>query len=145
MNRLPQRLAIPKDGNLEGVFKRLAPELLRSCGYEVDVLVKRVRKKRSGQQNRAVRGYWMSIIMEEEYGLPYTKEEEQRVYDEIKIEMDWTVEKINRRTGEVRKFPRDTHTLDAAVYSNWMEMFARHISMNHGINLPPPERLKAII
>ena len=97
---------------------------------------------RSVPQNNTVRGKWMPLIMKEEYGIPYTKEEEQRIYDSIKFEMEWTVDKVNKKTGEVRKFPRDTHTLDTTEYSHWMEMFARHVSMNHRINLPPPDRSK---
>lgn len=97
------------------------------------------KKKRSRKQNDTVRGVWIPMIMKEEYGEPYTKAEAQKVYDDIKVEMEWTVDKVNRKTGEVRKFPRDTHDLESGPYSQFMEMFARYIAVNHGIFLPDPK------
>ncbi len=106
---------------------------------------KRVTKVRSGQQNKAVMGFWMDLIMREEYGVPYTKAEFNKTYDDLKIEMGWTLDKVNLKTGEVRKFPKPTHDLDGPKYSEWMEQFARHVAANHGINLPPPEKAMAVI
>lgn len=117
--------------------------LIVNEGQELEGDFYPVKRKRSNSQNNTVRGVWMPIIMEEEYGLPYTKEEEQRVYDGIKIEMEWTIDKVNRKTGEIRKFPRDTHDLDVAPYSAWMENFARHVAVNHGIFLPDPDPTKS--
>lgn len=142
MNRLPQRLAIPKDGNMEGVFKRLAPELLRHCGYEVDVLIKRVRKKRSGQQLKAVMGYWADIILEE---LGYERSDWLYIYGRLKIQCGWFTERVNKRTGEVVKVPRETHESETEEYSKFMELFQRNAAINHGINLPDPERIRATI
>ena len=103
------------------------------------------KKKRSNQQNRTLMGFWMPLIMEEEYGTPYTEAEMLKVYGEIKMEMNWTIDKVNKKTGEVRKFPRDTHDLDSGAYTAWMEDFARHIAAEHNIFLPDPDPAKARI
>lgn len=142
MNRLPQRLAIPKDGNLEGVFKRLLPDLLRNCGYEVDVLVKRVVTGRSRQQNKAVLGFWMSMILEE---TGYHENDREYIYNQIKIGMGFTEDRVNTITGEVRKVPKQTRGLNKDEYSRFMDNFADYIMHNFSMALPPPERLKAII
>ncbi len=97
------------------------------------------KKPRRRKQNDTVRGIWLPIIMEELYGSPYTKEEAQQVYNELKMEMEWVVEKVNKKTGEVRLFPKDTHDLESGLYSQWMEMFARNVAMNHQIFLPDPK------
>lgn len=108
-------------------------------GVKQILTLKDWKKKRTSKQNDTVWGKWMPIIMKEEYGIPYTKEESQTVYDSIKFEMEWTVKKVNKKTGEIQLFPRDTHTLNTVEYSQWMENFARIISSKHGIFLPNPK------
>lgn len=142
MTRLPLRLAIPKDGKLEVAFKRLSPELLRDCGYEVDVVIKRVVAGRTGQQNKAVIGFWMSVILEE---IGYHPNDREYIYNQIKIGMGFMEERVNRITGEVRKVPKQTRNLKKDEYSKFMDDFSDYIRHNFNIDLPPPEAIKATI
>lgn len=142
MARLPTRLAIPKDGNLDSAFKRLSPELLRDCGFDVDVVIKRVAAHRSGQQNKAVMGFWMSMILEE---TGYHANDRDYIYNQIKIGMGFTEERVNTKTGELRKVPKETRGLKKDDYSRFMADFSDYILHNFNIALPPPDRLKAVI
>lgn len=96
---------------------------------------KRVFEKRSNQQNKTVMGLWMDQILDE-WGFEVT--EKDRIYGDLKIEMGWTVDRVNKKTGEVKAFPKETKTLDTPAYSDFMEKFARHMAIEHQIVLPDP-------
>ena len=125
---------------MEGVFKALAPELLRHCGRDVLNETRRVVGKRSGQQLKTIMGYWMSIILEE---LGYHHNDLEYIYGQIKMGMGFTENRVNRKTGQVHKVPKLTRDLPKDEYSTFMADFQDYILHKMQIVLPPPERVMA--
>ncbi len=129
------RSVIPDDATLVcDYIEKLPP------GWRGTMTLAPEKKVRSVQQNRTVWGPWMDMIMKENYGEPFTKEEKLVVYNEIKMAIGWTVEKVNRKTGEVKDFPRPTKGESPAGYSHFMELVARYAAVTLGIVLENPKR-----
>ena len=107
---------------------------------------KRIYPKRTNQQNKAVVGLWMGIIMDEFYGEGGWDEVDKiSSYSQFKIEMGWVKKLVNKKTGEVTIVPAETRNLDKPGYAEFMEKFAQHIASRHGIYLPPPDKALAVI
>ena len=87
-------------------------------------------------------GVYMDIILDE---LGYEKSDMLYIYNRLKIEMGYTEDRINKKTGQLTKVPKQTRDLDKHQYAEWMELFSRNVAVNHGINLPPPEKALAVI
>ena len=97
---------------------------------------KRVFEKRSNQQNRTVMGLWLDTILEDK---GYEQEDKNYIFYCLKMDMGWTVDRVDKNTGLVRKAPRPTKDLDMDGYSKFMELFARHVATHEGISLPDPK------
>ena len=107
---------------------------------------KRIYPKRSNQQNKAVMGLWLSMIMDDSYGEgAWNENDKAYVYVELKKEMGWTRQIVNKKTGLVVTVPKETRNLEKHEYAAFMELLARHVALNHGINLPPPDKALAVI
>lgn len=125
------------DGN--GDFehaKELARFFAGNINRRVVVDLKRWHPVRSNQQNKAVMGYWMSIIMEE---LGNRAHDKDSLYYAIKGECFY-IEHVNKKTGAILKEPRKTSNLDTAEYSKFMETFRAYVLDFFGIFLPDPIR-----
>lgn len=124
-------------GGMETDFRR---SLGRHVGHVVRIPeIKRWYKPRTNQQNRTVRGYWMPIILLEQGYYPHDAE---HVYNEIKMRIGWTEDRVNKLTGEIVKFPRPTANLDTAGYSEFMRLFRAYVEdpdTGLGILLPDPD------
>lgn len=97
---------------------------------------KRVYDKRSNQQNKTVMGIWLDIILEEK---GYEQCDKTFVFDQLKLDMGWTEDRVNKSTGEVVKVPKRTSNLDTLAFSQFMESFARHVAIHENIILPDPQ------
>lgn len=123
--------------NERGEFERqkeLDKYFASNCNRVVVVDLKRYRKPRSNQQNRAVMGFWMGIIMDELGNHPHEKE---ALYQAIKSKC-WYAEQINTKTGEVMQVPKATRDLNTDDYSKFMEAFRAFVLDFFGIYLPDP-------
>lgn len=134
--RVDENAQIPEKDYL--AFRR---ELARHCGKSITYEIKRYQKPRSNQQNRAVMGFWMGIILQE---LGYHEHEKDAVYQAIKAKC-WAKEEVNKKTGEVMPIGRSTRDLDTAEYSKFMESFRACVKDFFGIHLPDPVRSLAYI
>ncbi len=115
------------------------------AGKTVKIGIDLLRKKRSIQQNKTVRGYWLPIVLEE---LGYRPHDAQYVYDMIKMKIGWTEERVNKTTGEVTLVPRPTADLDTKGYAGFMEIwraFVEDADVGFGIILPDPDSTMARI
>ena len=121
--------------------KSLRREIARHCRHRVTIEIKRYQKPRSNQQNKAVMGFWMSIIMEETGHHPH---EYDSVYYGIKAKC-WYIEEVSKITGEVIPLPKETKGLDTIEYSKFMESFRAYVLDFFGIHLPDPIRTMAMI
>lgn len=122
-------------------YKALRREISRHCGKAVTIDTKRYQKPRSNQQNKAVMGFWMSIIMEETGHHPH---EYDSVYYGIKAKC-WYIEEVSKKTGEVIPLPKETKGLDTVEYSKFMKAFRAYVLDFFGIHLPDPIRTMAMI
>jgi hypothetical protein len=129
-----------KDCTLGESERELRRRLARHVGHIVRVPeIVRYHPPRSNQQNRTVRGLWMPIILDEKGYYPHDKD---YVYDQIKLAIGWTEDRVDKHTGEVHKVPRPTATLDTAEYSKFMEIFRAYVEdvdSGFGILLPDPD------
>lgn len=99
--------------------------LARHIGHIVKVPeIKRYSPPRSNQQNRAVRGVWVPIIIEE---LGYSPHDAEWVYQNIKMKIGWVREVVNKMTGEVKKLPKPTAGSTKEEYSEFMQAFRAYV------------------
>lgn len=105
------------------------------------VEMKRWHPVRSNQQNRAVLGYWMTIIMDE---IGHHAHDKDSLYYAIKTECFYA-EIVNEKTGQTIKVPKKTSNLDKAEYSRFMETFRAYVLDFFGIHLPDPVKSLELI
>ena len=96
---------------------------------------KRVFDKRTNQQNKTVMGLWMDQILDE---LGYEPADKDYVFQTLKMDMGFTESRVNKQTGEIKKVPKSTKNLPTDEYTQFMDKFVRHVSINHHITLPDP-------
>jgi hypothetical protein len=121
--------------------KELARFFAGNINRRVVVDPKRWYPVRTNQQNKAVMGYWMSIILEEQ---GYQQYEYDEVYYGIKSQC-WFTECVSKKTGEVIKLPRKTSKSDTAEYSEFMRVFRAYVLDFFGIFLPDPVKSLELI
>lgn len=134
--RVDENAQIPEKDYL--AFRR---ELARHCGRSITYEIKRYHKPRSNQQNRAVMGFWLGIIMADQ---GYHEHEKDALYEAIKAEC-WGEEIVSKKTGQVIRKGRLTRNLDAAEYSKFMDAFRAYVFDFFGIYLPDPIKSLAYI
>ncbi len=139
-------ISVKPDGT---VSDRAKAETLKAYarfpGKVIEVEVKQHFKKRSNQQNRTVRGFWMPIILKEQGYYPHDAE---YVYNQIKIAIGWTEPRVNEKTGEETMVPRPTAKSNTAEYAEFMRIFRGYVEdqdRGFGIILPDPDSTKARI
>jgi len=139
-----KQTALPVDANgwlPEKDYKALRREIARHCGKAVTIETKRYVKPRSNQQNRAVMGLWLGIIMKE---TGHHEHEKEGLYQAIKTQC-WYREIVSKKTGEVIREPKETKHLDSAEYSQFMLEFRAFVLDFFDIHLPDPVRSLAYI
>lgn len=123
--------------NERGEFERqkeLEKYFASNCNRVVVVDLKRYMKPRSGQQNRAVMGFWLGIIMAE---TGHQAHEKDGLYQAIKSRC-WYRDVVSKKTGEVIQEPKPTKDLSTDEYSKFMESFRSFVLDFFGIYLPDP-------
>lgn len=129
---------------LDGEFsqaKELARFFASNINRKLVIDAKRWHPVRTNQQNKAVLGFWMSIILKE---LGYEEYEREAVYYAIK-EKCWNQEHVCKDTGQVFTFARKTSNLDTLEYSIFMEKFRAFVRDFFNIHLPDPVKTLAMI
>ncbi len=121
--------------------KELARFFASNINRKLVIDGKRWHPVRSNQQNRAVLGYWMSIILKE---LGYEEYEREAVYYAIK-EKCWFQEHVCKETGQTFTFARKTSNLDTMEYKIFMETFRSFVRDFFNIHLPDPVKSLALI
>jgi len=128
----------------EAAEKAFRRDLSKHIGYTVVIHdIKRYRKPRSNQQCKTVMGVWMKVILSHSE-LGYSIHDKEPVYQGIKMQC-WYEEKVNDKTGQVLRVPRETKNLTTEEYSEFMESFRRFVWDFFEINLPDPDAALAMI
>lgn len=119
------------NGKLQlNVSQLIAKELPEFEGKRVEITIKRLRSKRSLQQNRL---WWLYVtIVSNELG--YDKDE----FHEIAKYKLLKREKVNEATGEVFTYIGSTAKLNKSEFADLVSDFQRWVSESFSIVLPQP-------
>ena len=105
-------------------------------GREIELVVKRRSKTRSGYQNAYYWGVVINIVTEAlvDLGNNVTHED---AHEFLKANFNYS-EILNERTGEVMRVPRSTTELSTIEFSEYIEKIAQWASEWLKINIPEP-------
>ena len=125
-----------KDGVLEGLpRKKMKQQLLHFEGKQVEVIVRRVKKTRSSQQNRLL---WLYFQILGDY-LGYSKQEMHNIIQFKFLKR----EKVDETTGEVFQYLAGTSNLTTLEFAELFEEIYNWSAETFGVILPKPgEQIK---
>ncbi len=83
----------------------------------------------------------MGLILEEMGCYP---RDNDCIYNALKLEF-WFEDIVNEKTGRTVRVAKETHEDNIVEYAKFMDAFVEHMDHEHGIILPPPESIKAVI
>ncbi len=111
-------------------------------GREIELVVKRRAKTRSGDQNAYYWGVVVHLVMEglNDLGHDVTQED---THDFLKGQFN-AREVVNEATGEVVKVPRSTTELSTAEFSEYVERISKWAGEWLGISIPLPNEQQTI-
>lgn len=126
-----------KEGKLQNnVRQKIAQELPHFNGKRVEIIIRKLTKKRSQQQNKL---WWVYVdIIRKELG--YDKDE---MHEILKMQVN-PLEKVNEKTGLVMTYGGSTKDLKVSEFMELIERLVRWSAENLDIALPMPNEMQEI-
>lgn len=126
-----------KEGKLQNnVRQKIAQELPHFNGKRVEIIIRKLTKKRSQQQNKL---WWVYVdIIRKELG--YDKDE---MHEILKMQVN-PLEKVNEKTGLVMTYGGSTKDLKVSEFMELIERLVRWSAENLDIVLPMPNEMQEI-
>ena len=126
-----------KDNKLQNnVRLKIAQELPHFNGKRVEIIIRKLTKKRSLQQNKL---WWLYVnILANELG--YDKDE---MHDILKMQIN-PKEKVNEKTGLVMIYGGSTKDLKVSEFMELIERLVRWSAENLNISLPMPNEMQEL-